>query len=245
MDERGSAGVFSAATVPRKSKRQQQEFCCCLYFWVSARFLRQFRRLISSTGLCVSPLKKGESRGGGSLRTRGRTAFPSASFPSPYRPAGARPLFSRCGRLPAGGPLRFLSLMQRVAGAKAIPDARRADGAPMPHAARGGRGTAPSKRLLSRYRKKGSTGVQGESVSFEKGNTLTAAGADVRAQAQGKTALFPQCAGSVTSDQGQGFSPLTPCTAPGRRPAARAGQQPQWSEGHRLNTIRAFHLFQS
>ena len=85
----------------------------------------------------------------------------------------------------------------------------------MPHATRGGRGTAPFKRLLSRYRKKGSTGVQGESVSFEKGNTLTAAGADVRAQAQGKTALFPQCAGSVTSAQGVGYP---------SHPMPRAGQ---------------------
>ena len=108
--------------------------------------------------------------------------------------------------------------------------ARPGRSAPTPHATRGGQGTAPSKRLLSRYRKKGSTGVQGESVSFEKGNTLTAAGADVRAQAQGKTALFPQCAGSVTSDQGAEFSPLTPCPTPGRRPAARAGQQPQAEE---------------
>ena len=39
--------------------------------------------------------------------------------------------------------------------------ARPGRSAPTPHATRGGRGTAPSKRLLSRYRKKGSTGVQG------------------------------------------------------------------------------------
>ena len=76
-------------------------------------------------------------------------------------------------------------------------------------------GYSQLKRLLPRYRKKGSTRVQGESVSFEKGNTLTAAGADVRAQAQGKTALFPQCAGSVTSDQGAG---------PPSHPMPRAGQ---------------------
>ena len=66
--------------------------------------------------------------------------------------------------------------MQRVAGAKAIPCARRADGAPQQArtspgkagkvradapATRGGRGTAQLKRQFSRYRKKGSTGVQG------------------------------------------------------------------------------------
>ena len=58
--------------------------------------------------------------------------------------------------------------------------------------------------------KRGVRGCRGESVSFLKGNTLTAAGADVRAQAQGKTALFPQCAGSATSDQGAGPRPLSP-----------------------------------
>ena len=41
------------------------------------------------------------------------------------------------------------------------------------------------------------------------------------------------------------FSPLTPCPAPGRRPAARAGQQPRYTEGHRLKTTRVFYLFQS
>ena len=32
--------------------------------------------------------------------------------------------------------------------------------------------------------------------------------------------------------------------SPGRRPAARSGQQPRCTEGHRLATTRAFHLFQ-
>ena len=84
-------------------------------------------------------------------------------------------------------------------------------------------------------------GVQGESVSFEKGNTLTAAGADVRAQAQGKTALFPQCAGSVTSDQGQGFSPLTPCPTPGssRRPRQKKKKNNNNSNGNNKNDTPA------
>ena len=131
------------------------------------------------------------------------------------------------------------------AGAKAIPDARRADGALQQARTSPGKagkvradaprdtrraGDSPMKETAFALPQKGEYGVQGESVSFEKGNTLTAAGADVRAQAQGKTALFPQCAGSVTSDQGAGGTPLTPCPAPGRRPAARAGQQPQSKE---------------
>ena len=91
--------------------------------------------------------------------------------------------------------------------------------------------------------KRGVRGCRGESVSFLKGNTLTAAGADVRAQAQGKTAFFPQCAGSAPSDQGAGFSPLTPCPTPGRRPAASAGQKPRCTEGHRLNTSGTSYLF--
>ena len=96
------------------------------------------------------------------------------------------------------------------AGADIAPATGRGRFAPMPHATRGGRGTAQFKRQISRSRTKGSTGCRGERVSFLKGNTLTAAGADVRAQAQGKTALFPQCAGSATSDQGAGPRPLSP-----------------------------------
>ena len=129
------------------------------------------------------------------------------------------------------------------AGADITPATGRGRFAPMPHAARGGRGTAQLKRQILRSRTKGSTGEQGESVSFEKGNTLTAAGADVRAQTQGKTVLFPQCAGSVTSDQGAAAAPLTPCTAPGRRPAARAGQQPRCTEGHRFATTTGRFTF--
>ena len=112
---------------------------------------------------------------------------------------------------------------------------------PMRHAADGVQSGSRDKFRVPAQR--GVRGCRGESVSFEKGNTLTAAGADVRAQAQGKTAFFPQCAGSAPSDQGARFSPLTPCPAPGRRPAAHAGQQPQWTEGHRLNTSGTSYLF--
>ena len=77
-----------------------------------------------------------------------------------------------------GHPFRPLPLMQRVAGAKAIPDARRADGAPqqtrtsprpqagvmsapMPHATCGGRGMARFKRQISRSRQRGVRGCRG------------------------------------------------------------------------------------
>ncbi len=143
---------------------------------------------------------------------------------------------------------RPLPLMQRVAGAKAIPDARRADGAPQqartsprPQAGEGSRrcptrhaadGVQPNSRDKFRVpAQRGVRGCRGERVSFKKGNSLTAAGADVRAQAQGKTALFPQCAGSATSVQ-KGHGPS--------HPMPRAGQQPRCTKGHRLNTTRAF-----
>ena len=112
---------------------------------------------------------------------------------------------------------------------------------PMRHAADGVQSGSRDKFRVPAQR--GVRGCRGESVSFEKGNTLTAAGADVRAQAQGKTAFFPQCAGSAPSDQGAGFSPLTPCPTPGRRPAASAGQKPRCTEGHRLNTSGTSYLF--
>ena len=147
------------------------------------------------------------------------------------------------------------------AGADIAPATGRGRFAPMPHATRGGRGTAQFKRQISRSRTKGSTGCRGESVSFLKGNTLTAAGADVRAQAQGKTALFPQCAGSATSDQGAGPRPLSPhaprragdqLPTPGssRKPRKRegkkkklfAGQRPRGTERHRRNTPGHFNF---
>ena len=183
LPQRALSGRMDGAIAPQLSPWRSSPGKTNLYGFVfflvgSARFLRQFRRLISSTGLCVSPLKKGESRGGGSLRTRGRTAFPSATFPSPYRPAGARPLFSRCGRLPAGAPPPFLVAdaacrgregdpgrpeggRSAAAGADITPATGRGRFAPMPHAARGGRGTARLRRHISRSRIKGSTGVQG------------------------------------------------------------------------------------
>ena len=69
-------------------------------------------------------------------------------------------LMQRCrGR--EGDPGRPKGGRSAKAGADIAPATGRGRSAPTPHATRGGRGTAPSKRLLSRYRKKGSTGVQG------------------------------------------------------------------------------------
>ena len=94
-------------------------------------------------------------------------------------------------------------------------------------------GYSPIKETNLALPQKGSTGVQGERVSFKKGNSLTAAGADVRAQAQGKTALFPQCAGSVTSDQGAGLplSPHAPRRAGDLPPMPGSGRDAQRDTG--------------
>ena len=90
------------------------------------------------------------------------------------RPAGARPLFSRCGRLPAGGPPSFLVAgaacrgregdpgrpqggRSAAAGADITRPERPGRFAPTPRTTRGGRGTARLKRQISRSRTKGST----------------------------------------------------------------------------------------
>ena len=103
---------------------------------------------------------------------------PDASLFFRCLPAGLRPVFSRCGRLPAGLRPPPKPLMQRWRGREGDPvrpqggrsaaagaDITRPTGpgrfAPMPRAPRGGRGTVQFKRRLSGYRTKGSTGVQG------------------------------------------------------------------------------------
>ena len=128
--------------------------------------------------------------------------------------------------------------MQRVAGAKAIPDARRADGAPeqartspRPQAGEG------SRRCPTRH---AADGVQPNSRD------------KFRVPAQRGVRGCRGC---------RGGTPLTPCPAPGRRPTARAGQQPQakeeegrqkeklfagqqpqCTEGHPLNTPGHFNF---
>ena len=126
--------------------------------------------------------------------------------------------FSAFAAARQGYPFRPLPLMQRVAGAKAIPDARRADGAPQqarssprPQAGEG------SRRCPMRH---AAGGVQSNKRD------------KFRVPAQRGVRGCRGCRGAA--------APLTPCPAPGRRPAARAGQQPQCTERHRLTTTRAF-----
>ncbi len=100
------------------------------------------------------------------------------------------------------------ALLQRVAGAKAIPDARRADGAPKQARTSPGRnGREGSRRCPARH---AADGVQSNSRDY------------FRVTAQRGVRGCRGCRGD--------FSPLTPCPAPGRRPAAHAGRQPQDKE---------------
>ena len=99
------------------------------------------------------------------------------------------------------------SLMQRGTGAKAIPDARRADGAPQQ--ARTSPGHRAGKVHADAPRDTRRTGYSPINETIfalpKKGEYGGAGGVE-------------------------GYSPLTPCPAPGRRPAARAGQQLQFGE---------------
>ena len=111
---------------------------------------------------------------------------------------------------------RPLPLMQRVAGAKAIPDARRADGAPQqartsprPQAGEG------SRRRPTRH---AADGVQPNSRDY------------FRSTEKRGVRGCRGCRGAA--------APLTPCPAPGRRPAARAGQQPQGRGGQKMKQIK-------
>ena len=98
--------------------------------------------------------------------------------------------------------------MQRVAGAKAIPDARRADGAPQQaRTSPGPRGREGSRRRPTRH---AADGVRPDS------------GDNFRITAKRGVRGCRGCRGAA--------APLTPCPAPGRRPAAHAGQQPQCRE---------------
>ena len=163
----------------------------------------------------VSTLKKGETQNTKVSPQHQGTAFLHALRREPLFPLEreekqfSRPPIFRLHCRPASSPLSSLRLMQRVAGAKAIPDARRADGAPQqartsprPQAGEG------SRRCPTRH---AADGVQPNSRD------------KFRVPAQRGVRGCRGCRGE--------FSPLTPCPAPGRRPAARAGQQPQDKEG--------------
>ena len=101
-------------------------------------------------------------------------------------------LMQRCrGR--EGDPGRPKGGRSAKAGADITPATGRGRFAPMPHATRGGRGTANSRDYFRSTEKRGVRGCRG-------------------------------C---------RGGTPLTPCPAPGRRPAARSGQPPQDKEEKR------------
>ena len=106
--------------------------------------------------------------------------------------------------------------MQRVAGAKAIPCARRADGAPQqartsprPQAGEG------SRRCPTRH---AADGVQPHSRDY------------FRSTEKRGVRGCRGCRGAA--------APLTPCPAPGRRPAARSGQQPPYKEEEKNTVIK-------
>ena len=125
--------------------------------------------------------------------------------------------FSAFAAARQGYPFRPLPLMQRVAGAKAIPDA-------------GGRTERRSRR--------------GHHPGHRPGKVRADAPCGTRRTGGGPTQetnfAFPHKGEYGGAGGVEGSSPLTPCPAPGRRPAARSGQQPRCTERHRLTTTRSF-----
>ena len=142
-----------------------------------------------------------------------------------------------------GRTLRPLRCCSDGAGAKAIPNARRADGAPQqartsprPQAGEGSRrrptrhaadGVQPNSRDYFRSTEKrgvrGCRGCRGAAAPLTPCPTpgrrpAARAGQQPQDKVEEKRQRKPP-------------PPLTPCPAPGRRPAARAGQQPQDREG--------------
>ena len=81
------------------------------------------------------------------------------------------------------------------------------------------------------------------------GGRSAAAGADITpATGRGRFAPTPMrhVAGEVQPNSRDIFRvPAQRGVRGGRRPAARAGQKPRCTEGHRLNTTRTLYLFQS
>ena len=115
---------------------------------------------------------------------------------------GIFPLWQTSGRASPSAPC---SRCSDGAGAKAIPDARRADGAPQQaRTSPGPRGREGSRRCPARH---AAGGVQPDSRD--------------KFRVTGKRGVrgCRGCRGAA--------APLTPCPAPGRRPAAHTGQQPQ------------------
>ena len=128
--------------------------------------------------------------------------------------------------------------MQRVAGAKAIPDARRADGAPkQARTSPGPRGREGSRRRPTRHAADGVQPIQETPFRLphkgEYGGAGGVEGEPLSPHAPRRAGDLPPMSGSSRNagknkTNGRARNPrLTPCPAPGRRPAAHAGQQPQ------------------
>ena len=148
------------------------------------------------------------------------------------------------------------------AGADIAPATGRGRFAPMPHATRGRRGTAQLKRQLSSYRQAGSTGCRGGECFLFKRKHSDGCGSRRPRPSTRKNRAFSAVRGQRhIRSRGGAAAPLTPCPAPGRRPTARAGQQPQakeeegrqkeklfagqqpqCTEGHPLNTPGHFNF---
>ena len=140
---------------------------------------------------------------------------------SSVRPRHNRPVISRPHRADASFvrrpssaaarsdfPLRSCSCCSDGAGAKAIPCARRADGAPQQARTSPGRnGREGPRRCPTRH---------------AAGGVLSNLRDSFHAPAEGGVRGCRGCRGAA--------APLTPCPSPGRRPAARSGQQPQYRE---------------
>ncbi len=150
---------------------------------------------------------------------------------------GIFPLWQTSGRASPSAPC---SRCSDGAGAKAIPDARRADGAPQQaRTSPGPRGREGSRRCPARhaaggvqpdsrdkFRVTGKRGVRGCRGCRGAAAPLTPCPTPGRRPAA-HAGQQPRCKEEEKRQRKPPFPPLTPCLAPGRRPAARAGQQPQ------------------
>ena len=195
--------------------------------------MRFFRSLRAGGAVLLHPV----------LPLQHRPACPlSQESPRVLPPGKAAPRFCPAADFPPSP----LPPMQRVAGAKAIPDARRADGAPQqartspgPQGREGSRrrparhtagGVQSNSRDNFRVTAKGEYGGAGGESFLWKRKLSDGCGSRHPRPSTRKNRAFSAVRGQRYIRSRGGSSPLTPCPAPGRRPAARSGQQPQFRE---------------
>ena len=94
MDEKGERGHFFCGNRPPERQKATAKVLLLPLFLGFSAFFAAVSAFDFFDGAVRFSFEKGKTRGGDSPRTRGKTALPSATFPPPYRPAGARPLFS-------------------------------------------------------------------------------------------------------------------------------------------------------